>query len=43
MDSQKHKGYPTKQHIEALNCLGVTPLHRVSYAPVKRCLSENNE
>lgn len=30
-----HKGYPTKVHINALAALGVTPIHRVSYAPVK--------
>lgn len=34
----KHKGYPTKQHLEALSELGVTPIHRRSYAPVKRLL-----
>jgi len=30
-----HKGYPTKVHMEALDRLGVTPIHRTSYAPVK--------
>ncbi len=30
-----HKGYPTKVHMEALDKLGVTPIHRTSYAPVK--------
>jgi ribonuclease HII len=34
-----HKGYPTKMHIEALQCLGVTPIHRRSYAPVKKILA----
>ncbi len=34
----KHKGYPTQQHREALKKLGVTPIHRRSYAPVKECL-----
>jgi ribonuclease HII len=29
-----HKGYPTKAHIEALTELGVTPIHRRSFAPV---------
>ncbi len=32
----KHKGYGTKQHIEALKSLGVTPIHRKSFAPVRR-------
>ncbi len=34
----KHKGYPTKFHIQALQELGVTPIHRRSFAPVKRLL-----
>ncbi len=33
-----HKGYPSKAHLEALNTLGVTPIHRRSYAPVRRLL-----
>jgi ribonuclease HII len=35
----RHKGYPTKQHLEGLHNLGVTPIHRRSFAPVKRILS----
>jgi len=31
----KHKGYPTKQHQEALMELGVTPIHRRSFKPVR--------
>lgn len=33
-----HKGYPTKKHIAALEKLGVTPIHRRSYGPVKKLL-----
>lgn len=33
-----HKGYPTKSHIEALATLGITPIHRRSFAPVARLL-----
>ena len=29
-----HKGYPTSQHRNALITLGITPIHRRSYAPV---------
>ena len=36
----KHKGYPSKAHLEALQTLGVTPIHRRSYAPVRRLLVE---
>lgn len=31
----KHKGYGTKQHLEALKKLGPSPVHRISFAPVK--------
>ncbi|MCL6416371.1 ribonuclease HII [Aestuariirhabdus sp. Z084] len=34
----KHKGYPTKAHLEALQKLGVTPSHRRSFGPVRRLL-----
>jgi ribonuclease HII len=33
-----HKGYPTKQHLIALEKLGVTPIHRRSFAPVEKIL-----
>ena len=33
-----HKGYPTKAHIDALQALGVTPIHRRSFGPVRRML-----
>jgi ribonuclease HII len=32
----QHKGYPSRMHLEALRRLGVSPVHRRSYAPVKR-------
>jgi len=35
-----HKGYPTKAHLEALSRLGVTPIHRRSFAPVKIYLQD---
>ena len=31
----KHKGYPTKQHREALHTYGVTKIHRKSFGPVR--------
>ena len=34
----KHKGYPTKEHVAALVKLGVTPIHRRSFDPVRRML-----
>jgi ribonuclease HII len=35
----QHKGYPSKAHIEALEMLGVSPVHRRSYAPVRKILA----
>ncbi len=32
----QHKGYGTKVHMEALQKYGATPIHRKSFAPVKR-------
>lgn len=34
-----HKGYPTPPHQAALHRLGVSPVHRRSFAPVRRQLS----
>jgi ribonuclease HII len=34
----RHKGYPSKLHLDALQALGVTPVHRRSYAPVRRLI-----
>jgi ribonuclease HII len=34
----RHKGYPTREHLEALQRLGVTPMHRQSFAPVRNLL-----
>ena len=33
-----NSGYPTKQHLEALDEYGITPLHRRSFAPVAKLL-----
>ena len=35
----RHKGYPTKAHIAALQALGVTPIHRRSFGPVRKLLA----
>lgn len=34
-----HKGYPTRLHMQSLAELGVTPIHRRSFAPVAKYLS----
>jgi ribonuclease HII len=39
----KHKGYPTADHLERLKEHGVSPVHRRSYAPVKRIIAGAND
>lgn len=34
----QHKGYPTPAHLQALGALGVSPIHRKTFAPVARLL-----
>jgi ribonuclease HII len=36
-----HKGYPTPAHLAALKKLGVTPVHRRSFAPVRKLLEQS--
>lgn len=35
-----NKGYPTKSHLAALETLGVTPIHRTSFGPVRARLAQ---
>lgn len=37
----KHKGYPTKKHIELLNKYGIINGYRRTYGPVKKYLNEH--
>lgn len=37
---KKHKGYPTKEHKEALKIYGACPIHRKSFKPVMEVLNE---
>ena len=36
----QHKGYPSKAHLEALERLGATTVHRQSFGPVSRVLAQ---
>ncbi|MBQ1512599.1 MAG: ribonuclease HII [Erysipelotrichaceae bacterium] len=36
----KHKGYPTKRHLELLERYGVLPIYRKSYRPVAKLIEE---
>lgn len=38
-----HKGYPTKVHMQALETAGVSPIHRRSYAPVRKILETQSQ
>lgn len=35
----RHKGYPTAEHLQLLQQHGVSPVHRTSYAPVRKLLA----
>ena len=35
---KNHAGYGTKQHLEALKILGITPIHRQTFSPIKALL-----
>lgn len=34
----RHKGYPVREHVQALNELGACPIHRRSFGPVRAAL-----
>jgi len=36
----RHKGYPTREHLDALARLGPTPVHRQSFAPVRAAIAQ---
>jgi len=36
----KHKGYPTRIHVEAIQKYGITPIHRKTFQPIKSILKE---
>ena len=37
----QHMGYPSKAHLAALESLGITDIHRRSYAPVRKILERS--
>ncbi|MDR0820177.1 MAG: ribonuclease HII [Endomicrobium sp.] len=37
---EKHKGYGTKKHIEALKKYGICPIHRLTFSPVSDIISQ---
>ena len=39
----KHKGYPTKAHIEAVKKYGILEIHRKTYRPISDMIKEQNK
>ena len=37
---EKHKGYPTAAHLQAIEQYGILPMHRKSFAPIKNIIKE---
>lgn len=40
---ERNAGYPTPEHLSALTNLGVTPWHRVTFAPVRKIMESYRE
>lgn len=40
---KKNKGYPTKEHLQAISTYGIIDEHRKSYGPVKKKIEEENK
>lgn len=40
---KKHKGYPTKEHLELIKKYGIMEEYRMSYKPVKKVIEELNK
>jgi ribonuclease HII len=40
---KRHKGYPTKEHVEAINKYGIINEHRKSYKPVMDVINKQQE
>jgi ribonuclease HII len=38
----RHKGYPTRDHLQALNLYGASIVHRRTFGPVRRILGERS-
>lgn len=36
---EKHKGYPTALHLQAIHQYGILPMHRKSFAPIKNFIN----
>ena len=39
---KKHKGYPTKEHLELVNRYGINEIYRLSFKPIKKLINKKN-
>jgi ribonuclease HII len=39
----RHAGYPTPEHLAALECCGPSPIHRVNFAPVRKLIESGSK
>ena len=39
---KSHKGYGTKEHMQAIKDFGVTKIHRRTFAPIRELIDEEN-
>lgn len=42
-DLEKHKGYPTKKHLDAIKKLGPSPIHRYTFKGVKEYVNQEEK
>lgn len=39
---ERNSGYGTREHMEALQLVGITPFHRKSFAPIRKLMTQQN-
>ena len=39
---KKHKGYPTKEHLELVSRYGINEIYRLSFKPIKKLINKKN-
>ena len=40
---ERNSGYGTKEHMEALNLVGLSPFHRKSFKPIRNLIYQDNK
>ncbi len=39
---ERHKGYPTKEHLKAIDLYGILDIHRRNYGPIREAIKREN-